>query len=324
VQTSILLAAIAPVFAIIAAGFLIRRNGVLSAQADSSLLRICVNVLYPCLIVSTIVGNEALHQASNVWLPPLTGFMTVGMGFLVCYGGARLLRIPHGRSTRTFVYVAGMYNYSYTAIPIIQQIFGTKALGVLFTHNLGVEIAFWIGASLILAGHSETGETGQANIWRRIISMPVIAILLSLLLNFAHAGEHLPLWLLGAVRMTGAAAIPMALLLTGATLDDFLEEVRPSPSEAAILTTACLLRLGLLPLGFLALARWLPCSIELKEVLIVQAAMPCAMLPVVLSKHYGADAGMAVQIVLGTTALSILTIPYWIRFGMAFTSIHPF
>jgi len=38
-----LLAAVAPVFVIIATGFLIRRNGVLSAQADSSLLRICVN-----------------------------------------------------------------------------------------------------------------------------------------------------------------------------------------------------------------------------------------------------------------------------------------
>lgn len=321
---SVLLAAVAPVFVIIATGFLIRRNGVLSAQADSSLLRICVNVLFPCLIVSAIVGNAALHQAANVWLPPLTGLIMVGIGFLVSWGGARLLRIPRGRETRTFVYVAGLYNYTYTAVPLVQKIFGPKALGVLFTHNLGVEIAFWLGASLILAAHSEAGEAARKGIWRRIISMPVIAIVISLALNFAHATDWLPAWLFGAAGMIGAAAIPMALLLTGATLDDFLDDVRPSRAGAAMLTGACLLRLGVLPLGFLALARWLPCSTELKQVLIVQAAMPCAMLPVVLSKHYGGDAGMAVQIVIGTTVVSILTIPCWIRFGMAFTGLHPF
>jgi len=320
---SILLAAVAPVFVIIAAGFVIRRNGVLSAQADSSLLGISVNVLYPCLIAGTIIGNDAMHQASNVWLPPLAGFATVGVGYLACWGGARLLRIPRGRETRTFVYVTGLYNYSYTAIPVVDKIFGHKALGVLFTHNLGVEIAFWLGASLILAGHTEAGGAGQKGIWRRVISMPVIAIVISLVLNFIHAVDYLPGWLFGAIRMTGAAAIPMALLLTGATLDDFLEDLRPSRSGALMVTGACLLRLGLLPLAFMALARWLPCSVELKQVLIVQAAMPCAMLPMVLSKHFGGDTGMAVQIVLGTTILSMVTIPYWVHFGIMVAGLHP-
>ena len=319
---SIFLAAVAPVFFIIALGFLIRRNGVLSAQADSSLLLIFINVLYPCLIIGTIVGNDALHQASNVWLPPLTGFLTVGAGYLACYGGARLLRIPRGRETRTFVFVVGMYNYSYTTIPLVEKLFGARTLGVLFTHNLGVEISFWIGASLILAGHSQAGGAGGKGVWRRVISMPVIAVVVSLVLNFFHASDYLPGWILGAVRMIGAAAIPMALLLTGATLDDFLDDVRPSRSGASIVTGACLLRLGVLPLGFLALARWLPCTVELKEVLIVQAAMPSAMLPVVLSKHYGGDTGMAVQIVLGTTIVSILTIPFWIHLGIIVAGLH--
>jgi len=317
-----LLAALAPVFVIIAAGFLIRRNGILSVQADASLLGICINVLYPCLILSTIVGNQALRQALNVWLPPLTGLLTVGAGYLACYGGARVLRLPRGRETRTFVYVTGLYNYGYMAVPMVQKLFGAKTLGVLFTHNLGVEVGFWLGASLILTQPSEAGEAeGAGSVLRRIISMPVIAIVVSLILNFSHAGEHLPVWLFEAARMLGAAAIPMALLLLGATLDDFLEEIRPSQSGVATLAGACLLRLGLLPLVFLALARWLPCTIELKQTLVIQAAMPCAMLPVVLAKHYGGDAGMAVRIVLGTTLLGILTIPYWIHFGMVFAKL---
>ncbi len=189
-------------------------------------------------------------------------------------------------------------------------------------HTLGVEVAFWLGASFILAGSRSSGQSeGGGSAWRRAISTPVIAILASLLLNFVHLGSSIPAWLLGGARMLGASAIPMALLLTGATLSDFLSEVRPSRSGAVTVSGACLLRLGLLPFAFLALARWAPCSLELKQVLIVQAAMPCAMLPIVLTKHYGGDTGMAVQIVTATTALAIFTIPYWMRFGMQFASL---
>jgi len=62
--------------------------------------------------------------------------------------------------------------------------------------------------------------------------------------------------------------------------------------------------------------KWLPCSVELRQVIVVQAAMPCAMFPIILCKLYKGDTAMAVQIVIATTALSLLTIPYWISFGL--------
>ena len=311
-------AAIAPVFLITLAGFTIRRAGVLSAEADSTFLRVCVNVLYPCLILTTIVGNPALHQAANVWMPPLAGFLSVAVGYAASYGCARLLRLPRGSETRTFTYVTGLYNYGYMAIPVVDKLFGAKALGVLFTHNLGVEIAFWIGLSLILA--SRDRENGQAW-WRQALNAPVLAILGSLALNFSLGGGHLPGWIDGAARMLGNSAIPIALLLTGATLADFLGELRTAHSGALILGGACLLRLGILPFVFLGLARWLPCSMELRQVLVVQSAMPCAMLPIVLAKHYGGNTGMAVQIVFATTLLAIATIPWWIRYGMVLAGL---
>ena len=305
-----LFTAIAPIFLILLAGFLIRRAGFLSEEADASLLKVSVNLLYPCLIVSTILGNDALHQGVNVWLPPLAGFLTVAAGYGVSWLGARLLRVPRGRETRTFTYVTGLYNYGYTAIPVVGSLFGAKALGVLFTHNLGVEVAFWLGASLILSSHPDRSG------WRRALNPPVGAVLGSVLLNFLHVRAMIPAWFFGAVQMLGASAIPLALLLSGAIMSDFLAEARPSRTETVALGGACLLRLGVLPLVFLALARWLPGTIELKQVLIVQSAMPAAMFPVVLCKHYGGDVGLAVQIVLATTLLSLFTMPYWVALGL--------
>ena len=313
-----LLAAIEPIFLIILAGFVVRRMGVLSVEGDATLLSICVNVLYPCLIVVTVVGNPSLHESQNVWMPPLAGFLSVVVGYLACYAAGRLLRLTPGADLRTFVYVTGLYNYGYMAIPVVEKLFGAKTLGVLFTHNLGVEVALWLGASLILASKAHRGERPW---WRSVLNAPVVSILASLALNFAIGGRVLPDWIANGARMLGGSAIPMALLLTGATLADFLGELRAAHSGLATLTGACLLRMGLLPLAFIGMARWLPCSVELKQVLVVQSAMPCAMLPIVLAKHYGGNAGMAVQIVFATTALALLTIPSWIHFGMALAGL---
>ena len=313
-----LFAAVAPVFLAIVAGFVFRRNGALTAEADASLLRVSVNLLYPCLILNTILGNEALHQPVNVWLPPLTGLLMVGLGFLVSFAGARALRLPRGSDTRTFVYVTALYNYGYMVIPVVEELFGAKTVGVLFMHNLGVEVALWLGAALILA---VPGGRSGLGLLKCIASPPVVAILVSLFLNVTHLGSYLPAWFLSGTRMLGAAAIPMALVLTGATLADFLGEARPTRATFGTFAGAALLRLALLPLMFIGLAVWLPCSLELKQVLVVQAAMPCAMLPVVLTKHYGGNTGMAVQIILGTTALGILTIPYWVHLGMSLAGL---
>ena len=313
-----ILAAIAPIFLIVIAGFTIRRLGVLSANADATLLRICLNVLYPCLVVATVVGNPALHQRANVWMPPLAGFLTVTVGYALSYGGARLLRLPRGSDARTFTFVTGLYNYGYMAIPVVDKLFGAKALGVLFTHNLGVELAFWVGLSVILASQSKEGKAW----WRHLLNAPVIAIVFSLALNFALGGGGLPDWIAGAAKMLGGAMIPMALLLTGATLADFLAELRTAHSGAVAIAGACALRLGILPLVFLAFARWLPCPVELKQVLVVQAAMPCAMLPIVLARHYGGNSGMAVQIVFATTVLALFTIPSWIHWGMIWVGVR--
>jgi predicted permease len=71
----------------------------------------------------------------------------------------------------------------------------------------------------------------------------------------------------------------------------------------------------------LAAAKWLPLSIELKRVLVVQAAMPAGVMPIIIARHYGGQPLTAVQIVLGTTILALLTIPLWLRVGLAWVGV---
>ena len=77
-------------------------------------------------------------------------------------------------------------------------------------------------------------------------------------------------------------------------------------------------RLGIMPLVFLCAAKFLPLIPELKLVLLVQAAMPAAVSPVFVARHYGGSPGVAVQVVLATSILGLLTIPLWISWGVRF------
>jgi predicted permease len=65
------------------------------------------------------------------------------------------------------------------------------------------------------------------------------------------------------------------------------------------------------------LAAVLPLSPEMRQVLVVQAAMPAGIIPILIARHYGGQTLTAVQVVVGTTVLGLVTTPLWLRLGLA-------
>ena len=326
-----LFGAVAPVFLIIAAGYAIRRVGWLTTEADASLMRVIVNLLFPCLILDTILGNQALAIAGNVLLAPAVGFVTIVGGYAVSYYAAPVLGIQQPRQRRTFAFTTGMYNYGYVPLPLIQKLFDEKTTAVLFTHNVGVEIALWSCGVMLLRGRADINEcssmqrpadepgahVASARTTRlpRCINAPVVAILAAIALHFASAQSWLPGIALSAAHNLGSAAIPLGLILTGATFADQFRNLAVENAKA-VSAGAILLRLGVLPVLMLLLARCLPCPLELRRVVLVQAAMPCAVIPVLVAAHYDGDPSTAMRIVLITSACGLLTVPLWIQLGL--------
>lgn len=305
--------AIVPVLWLVVAGFALRRVGWFTGQADSSLMAVLVRFFYPMLILSFIVENEALEQADNVLWPPLVGFFTVTMGFVLGFLGARALGLERGADRRTFAFAVGIFNYGFLAIPVSNALYdfdrGTN--GVLLVHNVGVEVAFWtVGYALI------TGTFNKRS-WRQLFNPPIVAIVLGLGVNYLLAWQEwtVPDWIWPVVNMPAACAIPFGLLLSGATFADLMRE----PGwwrQGRVIGGGLALRLGILPLLFLVLAMLLPVTTELQRVLIVQAAMPSGILPVVFARHYGGNPRIAMAVVLSTTVVAIVTIPLWAGLGV--------
>ncbi len=305
-----LLALVMPVFAVIAAGAGARRLGWLKPEADESLLKLVVNFLYPCLIFDNALGNEALRAPGNLLAAPALGFVTMGGGILLAYAVAKRAGFLVGGGLRTFAFSVGIFNYGYMAIPLVERLFGRETLGVLFVFNVGCEAAIWTIGILMLAGVSLRGGG-----WRRVLNPPVYALVLAIALNLAGAGEWMPDLVRRSVRMVAACAVPLGLLVIGGTLVEYFSAPR-TLVDRRVTPLACALRVGLIPLGMLGLAVALPLPPELKGVLVVQAAMPAGILPIVIAKHYGGQPLVAVQVVLGTTAVGLFAVPLWLRVGL--------
>lgn len=308
--TQLVFSAVLPIFFVIGAGALARRLGWLDTEADRSLMTVVVNLLYPALIFSIILGNDALRQPSNLILPPLVGLTTVVGGFGLAMLVARKFKIGDQKECRTFAFTTGIYNYGYFPLPIIALLFDRETTGVLLVHNLGVEVAMWVlGVGFILS------PSDPKSIWKRVFSGPVIAILVAVPMNYFKVDQHLPNSALETIDLLGQCAIPLGLILIGATFMDLAKETKIT-SRLNIPITASVLRLGILPAAFLFIAFILPLSTELKCVIAVQAAMPCGVFPIVLARHFDGSPEVALKVVLGTTIISFLTIPLWIAIGM--------
>lgn len=308
------LAAVVPVYLLILAGAFLRKIGVMRQDQDDAIFRLVYNVLYPCLILDKILGEESVrHPVSVLW--------GIGIGFLltvISFGGAWLaanaLNFQKGNGKRTFAISAGVQNFGYTAIPVVQQLW-PGAVAMLFVHNLGVELAIWSVGVMIISGDKQIP-------WRKLVNGPVVSVLLGLLLVGLGADQFLKpavegaFSLGGAIRKTmawlGAGAFPIAILVTGCIMIDMVGHERPS---LKVVLGGCVVRLAVLPMLLLSAAKFLPAPLVLKQVLVVQAAMPAAMSPILLAKIYGGRPSVAVQIVLATTVVSLATLPFVIVWG---------
>ena len=134
-----LVALVMLVFAVITAGAGARRIGWLPPEAEESLLKLVVNLLYPCLIFSNVLGNAALRTPGNLLAGPVMGFVAMAGGIGLAYGVARWAGFSVGSGLRTFAFSVGIFNYGYMAIPLVEPLFGRETLGVLLSSTSGAK-----------------------------------------------------------------------------------------------------------------------------------------------------------------------------------------
>ncbi len=307
-----------PVYVFFAIGFWLRSKGALKAEEDKPVMQLAMDVAYPCLIFYNIMrymvveANEEISTVGFTLRAVGCGFAEMLVGVGAAWIVARILRLHIGSGLRTFTLTAGMQNYAFFVIPIVQMLFnaqGDSTLGVLFVHNVGCEVFVWSFGVMLMRGSMRDMDIGM------FMRGPLLAVVVSLLLVWTGLGKYVALDpVMKATEMAGAVATPVSLILFGCFMRDMLAEFKWQPR---MLISGLLARLGLVPLLILLMAQILPVEAEIKRIMVIQSAIPSAVIPVLLAKRYGGQPSVGTQILLSTTLCSFMTLPLWLALGNA-------
>ena len=304
---------------VILIGAFMRRAKWLTPAADKPLTDLTMNVLYPAATFMSIRGNENLVNPLFVLEVVFIGWISIAVGMVVARLYVRffspLTGLESDAQKRTFILCNCLFNYGFLPIPLCSLLFGAKTLGVLFVFNVGTVIGMW---TIAVAALSKDAVKESI---RQLCAPAMIGVYIALLFNYLPWSNQLPECIETSMTWLNQSMIPLSLLLVGGIMYD---EFSARDAEFTfwnsfkLINSTILIRLVLVPILFILWAKYLTSSVDLQRILIVQAAMPSAIMCLVWSRQFNGDPPTALRCVIVTNLLSILPTLFWIPLGLQF------
>ena len=302
--------AVLPPFLLLGVGAFARSVGWLRAEADASLSMVTIRILYPCFILFHILENGDTTVEGATFLMIAIGFASILTGFFLAWVVSKVLRLEE-ESVRTFRFCAGIFNYGFIAIPVALAFFDSNIVVHIILFNLGVEIAIWTIGILILTANKLS--------LKGLLNPPAIAVIVGLVLQTTGGKKLMPSFFWEVVEILGQCSIPIGLLLIGGSFYQLMDNFRFSNGLRTEIASLLVRNLFFpcLVLSFIA-SNFCPRDIPfLREVLVIQAAMPAGIFAVVIVRNYSANSVTAMRTISVTMLVSLLTLPIWLSIGFA-------
>ena len=272
-----------------------------------------MQITLPALIFS------ALAHSTMEWHYLLLFLIMFGMEMLllsIAWGIGKLLKLKHDQMG-SFLLVSAFGSSALLGYPLIAELFphNSEVLAeAAFVSELGVGLPlFTVGVMVaIYYGNSKQENTsallGAIDFFRSPIFLSIVAGGLWSLLSLPTKGVFMEPFF-AMIHILASANTFLVTLLVGVLL-----QFGSLYNTIKIIVAVIILKLILspilvsLPASFMTLTTW-----QL-QVLILDAAMPSAMLSVVLAKRYGCDAQLAAKLVFVTLFASIVTVSMMLKF----------
>lgn len=312
---------VAPVFAVIAVGWVLARRGILREAGAADLHRLVYWVGLPATLVVQIGSCDLrAHFEPHVLVAAAGAYVLV---WAATWAGSSRLE-PEARGCLLNGAVRG--NGAFIGLPVALLLAATlpegdrERLASGYLVVLGVMVPlFNIGAVLgfLLPRHGAT-RTGLARAARESLMNPlVIACVLGAALSLAWPGLLRPdavaepgtgtRALAAALHLLADFAVPLALLLAGAQLDLHLISQR-----WRVLASAAALKLAVAPLVTWLIGRWLGLDTPALAAAVLIMAAPTAMASVPMARALGADDRLMGAMVVLSTLLAPATLLVWL------------
>ena len=268
-----------------------------------SLSRVAFYVFSPCLVFDSLT-----HSDLSGGLFAQIGVVSLGVTLLVAlvaYLAGRGLRLDR-HTLATLVVAATFGNAGNFGLAVSKFAFGDAGLSRALIYFVFNSLAVYtLGVAVAAAGK----QPWRAVIKHGLLLPTTLAVTVALLMRLAGLATPAPI--ARATNLVGQAAIPVMLMLLGLQLASIKEFPR---SRLGLIGLAALSQLVLAPLATLGLASALQLNGVTLQAVVVESAMPTAVITTILAVEYDLDATLVSGTVVLSTLLSPLTLTPWIAF----------
>ena len=299
-----ILAVTVPFFALVLAGWLAARRGVLPEAAIPGLNAYVLYFALPCLLMRFGMGTPVLELLNPIVLAVYILCALVVVAFTIAVS----LNATVGLKDASFgALVAAFPNTGFMGVPLLVALLGPAAAGPVICTvlaDLFVTSSLCIALSQLQGAGEHGARTAALRAVRGALANPLPwSIALGAALSVS--GLRFPGPVDSAVRMLADSATPVALFTIGAVLWRAGVHAHTRTPLANYLPVA-LIKLFVHPLlvllvGATAQRLGAPLSAFQLMVLTLAAALPSASNVSLLTERYGADSGRVVRIILAST-----------------------
>ena len=283
---------------LILTGIWMRHTGRISDAGRETLTNIVCDVILPCNIVMSFIGQGGLSTLLDSF--PIVGLSILAMAVSILLG--KLVFRRFAPETRVLA-LYGMINSNsmFIGLPVVESLFGSYGAMLQSLYMIFVRIIIWSYGMSLFTGGADLKDTLRKTLTHPCVISVVIGVLIMVF------DLHIPDTLYQTMHYFHVCLMAMSMLLIGSVLDgmDLRSALRP---DVWLFT---FIRLVAAPLIMLVVCLFLKTDYYLTGIAVILTAMPCASLTAVLAARYGADLHYGSLIVAVSTMVGTITIPFW-------------
>lgn len=299
-----IIAALAKTFIIILPGYIVTKLGIINSQHTAGMSSLITCVTYPCLVITAMQMEFSMQVLNNCKYVVLIFLGAVICALIVSKIVSKIVKLPPERAG-IFAFMLVFGNTGFIGLPVLNGLLGSEAVfyGALCDSSYDI-FMFTIGITLIRNGASDD-DMSLGQTLKGLINPCLIGVLIGLTLYIC--GITLPEVIAAPVERIGNVTSPLAMMVVGSHLAHVRIRDLFTSGHAYLV---CLMKLIVFPLIALLIVKLtIGTGTLLASVIVLQAAMPVAMLSVIFSERYKGDVSFASTGVMMTTLMCIITIP---------------
>ncbi len=290
---------------LIAIGALAYWRKIITPTIKNNLARIVIDLTLPFLILSTFINIEyEPHLIRNGLLVFVLAFVNLFAFYWLGHLSSKILGLKPNQATVHSLHTM-LGNIVFLGFPLLDALF-PNGIGVFYgaVYQLASNlVTFTFGVYKLSSGTEKSG-------WKSLLNTNTIALVLGGLI--LGLGIAVPSALKVSFESLGRCTSPLSMVYIGAMLASMnIHRALLQKSIYVLSINKLLLIPFILATLFLLIFNLLGISISRDAffVLMLQAAMPCQTIVVVLSHRYGGDHQLAGANLFVSTLLSIVSLP---------------